>query len=282
MKLRRLDDIIIHSLHVSGQTALRWQDNLNLVNPSKTEGINKINYYAEEEFIETIKKYYPEDEIIPDSSHHEGIRQALKDPAQPFDLEQRIWTIDPIDGLSNFRKNSKIWASCLALLSSGKDFQAAAKSTNAVIASAIYQPALKKIYIQDDRRSGLYLIRGDKNQLDKITDWSPSDCKSLNEAVLGSFFPKEWTDKEKNSEKFLKILDSSNTVRIFGSGSLDMAKVAIGKLDAWVNFHVNPWHWLPGANLVEVAGGTTIEEGEWRIAAATKELADEILAIIKS
>jgi myo-inositol-1(or 4)-monophosphatase len=51
------------------------------------------------------------------------------------------------------------------------------------------------------------------------------------------------------------LLDAAGLIRHAGPGSLELAWVAAGRLDAWVQPQVDPWDWLPGALLVSEAGG---------------------------
>ena len=51
------------------------------------------------------------------------------------------------------------------------------------------------------------------------------------------------------------------------TGSLELAWVAAGRLDAWIQPDTDPWDWLPGALLVTEAGGVA------RVVAARDALA---------
>ena len=51
------------------------------------------------------------------------------------------------------------------------------------------------------------------------------------------------------------LLDRTGLIRHAGPGSLELAWVAAGRLDAWVQPETDPWDWLPGALLVTEAGG---------------------------
>jgi fructose-1,6-bisphosphatase/inositol monophosphatase family enzyme len=67
------------------------------------------------------------------------------------------------------------------------------------------------------------------------------------------------------------IAGAQAQVRSFGSGSLELAWVAAGRLGAWVQVRPARWDWLPGAVLVEQAGGTAAAlDGRtgWHVAAA--------------
>jgi fructose-1,6-bisphosphatase/inositol monophosphatase family enzyme len=59
-------------------------------------------------------------------------------------------------------------------------------------------------------------------------------------------------------------------MRVHGSGSLELAWLAAGRVDAWLQFETAEWDWLPGALLVDEAGGASRRvddaEGAWFVA----------------
>jgi myo-inositol-1(or 4)-monophosphatase len=58
-------------------------------------------------------------------------------------------------------------------------------------------------------------------------------------------------------------------LRTGGAGSLELAWVAAGRVDAWAQPNVSPWDWVPGAALVTGAGGRiAVLEGDpaWHVA----------------
>ena len=75
------------------------------------------------------------------------------------------------------------------------------------------------------------------------------------------------------------LIDAAGLFRHAGPGSLELAWVAAGRLDAWVQPQTDPWDWLPGALLVTEAGGAarTRERAgtRWHLA-GHPELLDEI------
>ena len=70
-----------------------------------------------------------------------------------------------------------------------------------------------------------------------------------------------------------------------GAGSLELAWVAAGHIDAWAQPNVDPWDWLPGRLLVEEAGGRiAVIPGDpltWFVAAAPGTF-DELVALVSS
>jgi fructose-1,6-bisphosphatase/inositol monophosphatase family enzyme len=47
------------------------------------------------------------------------------------------------------------------------------------------------------------------------------------------------------------------SIRILGSGSCDLARVADGEIGAWFQHSCPQWDWLPGKAIVAAAGGST-------------------------
>jgi hypothetical protein len=54
---------------------------------------------------------------------------------------------------------------------------------------------------------------------------------------------------------------SAAALRMFGSGSCDLGRVADGELGCWFQHSCPEWDWLPGQAIVIAAGGATIGVG---------------------
>ena len=58
--------------------------------------------------------------------------------------------------------------------------------------------------------------------------------------------------------------------------------MAAGRLDGWIQPDTDPWDWLPGALLVQEAGGvaTVVQrETRWHVAGSSA-LVDELVALL--
>ena len=83
----------------------------------------------------------------------------------------------------------------------------------------------------------------------------------------------------------LRALRGAATVRMLGSGSIELASIAAGRLGGWVQYDCLDWDWLPGAALVHAAGGTTkvlpLDGHRWHIA-GSRQVVDEISGLLES
>jgi len=79
-------------------------------------------------------------------------------------------------------------------------------------------------------------------------------------------------------DPILAAMSAAATVRMLGSGSVELASVASGRLGSWLQHSVPGWDWLPGAALVEAAGGHTdvLEHRgkRWHVAGNAQVVAD--------
>jgi myo-inositol-1(or 4)-monophosphatase len=167
---------------------------------------------------------------------------------------ERQWIVDPIDGTINFQRGLPGWCSVVGLR--GKE-------------TAIYEPQLDNLYWAS-KDQGAYL---DNQKLET------SSCCSLSEALLWTYIDPNRYSKD-HLEIFSRLFDKAQTIRALGSGAKGLALLAEGRLDAWVLVDVADWDWLPGKLLAEEAGAETLEYKSWRIAAAGKELLEEIFKLI--
>ena len=126
------------------------------------------------------------------------------------------------------------------------------------VVSAVLDPS------RDELFSG---ARGEGAWLDG-TPLQLGEGRSLREVVVCTYVQPE---RPALLDGVRAIAAAGAQVRSFGTGSLELAWVAAGRLGAWVQVRPARWDWLPGSVLVEQAGGTASAlDGDpgWHIAAA--------------
>jgi fructose-1,6-bisphosphatase/inositol monophosphatase family enzyme len=81
----------------------------------------------------------------------------------------------------------------------------------------------------------------------------------------------------------LRAMQGAATVRMLGSGSVELAAVAAGRLGAYLHLDSLPWDWLPGAALVRGAGGAAeVVEAHghrWHVAGNRRSV-DQLIALV--
>jgi myo-inositol-1(or 4)-monophosphatase len=170
------------------------------------------------------------------------------------------WVVDPIDGTVNYARGLPHAAVSIALQSKGDKWQVTGdrKSTRShgqnrvtchlspvTLLGVIYDPFADELWTA---------VRGGPTRLNgRIV--RVSRCTNVNEAVIALGFSKSKANLEKSLPFLNRLSRRALKVRIMGSAALELACVASGRLDAYVERTINLWDIAAGALLVECAGG---------------------------
>lgn len=178
----------------------------------------------------------------------------------------RVWTIDPVDGTYNFVRGLDWWCSALALT------DGAPGDVDSIVLGAVYSPAEDAVYVGGPElpttRNGI--------RLDAMPD------TPLSHACLTTYLhPRKL--RHPSGEAYVRVAARAASIRILGSGSMDLTAIAQGKLHLFCQHSVPDWDRLPGAALVLGVGGTTaqVEAGGvlWSLAGTPTAVAEAVEAL---
>lgn len=195
---------------------------------SVSDVVSAADHAAEELVVRRLREARPDDGLIgEEGANHPG---------------ERTWFIDPVDGTYNFLSGLPYWCSALALAERGAPGVAAAPSVGAV-----YHPFADELWLGGP---------GHPTSCNGVPVPRLVDT-ALSQLSLASYLhPQTLTDHDA-CEPLLRVLRGAATIRMLGSGSLELAAVAGGRLGGWAQLDSLDWDWLPGAALVTAAGGAT-------------------------
>jgi fructose-1,6-bisphosphatase/inositol monophosphatase family enzyme len=77
--------------------------------------------------------------------------------------------------------------------------------------------------------------------------------------VVATFFRRDIYDRAGVPQGLDRAARACASLRIMGSGGIELGWVAAGRLDGWVQSQPQPWDWLAGSLLVREAGGACRE-----------------------
>ena len=153
----------------------------------------------------------------------------------------RRWLVDGVDGTVNFLRAIPQWCVAVVLEEDGEP-----------LATAVLDPARDELFSaargEGAHRDGVAL---------RVRDGAP-----LREAVLSSFLRADKLRGTAPAASFGRLAEAAAVLRMGGAGSLELAWVAAGHIDAWAQPNVDPWDWLPGRLLVR--GGRRAHGGDRR------------------
>lgn len=177
----------------------------------------------------------------------------------------RRWIIDPVDGTYNFVRGLSWWCSALALTEGEGDDER-------VVVGAVYHPHDDVLYVGGPEvpttRNG--------DPLPGIAD------RRLAESCLTTYLHPPFYGGEVG-EAFGRAASGAATLRMLGSGSMDLTAVAQGQLHVSCQHTVPPWDRLPGLGLVLGVGGAGRQVSAagrvWSVAGAPTAVTDVCAAL---
>lgn len=239
------------------------------------------DYAAEKYVFDTLRAARPDDSILgEEGASHVG-------------NSGRCWVIDPVDGTFNFASGSSYWCAALALVcpdvaaASGPEPVAASAATpwpsttpdplaNAeVLLGAVFQPEEDKLWLGGTMHPTT--LNGAAIRV--------SESALLGELSAGTYIHPGWLSQPQAAVPWQRAAEVPATLRMLGSGSCDLSRVAQGQLGLWFQHSCPSWDWLPGKGIVEAAGGDTavvrVNGLDWYVAGPSGAV-EELVAALRS
>ncbi|MEM6697203.1 MAG: inositol monophosphatase family protein [Bacteroidota bacterium] len=145
------------------------------------------------------------------------------------------WIIDPLDGTTNFLFGIPHFAVSVALQHQGE-----------MVIGIVYHPSLGECFCAT-KDGGAFV---------NDTPIKVRAAKELKEALVATGMPFNNLEQVDQTLAFIRYWKQhTRGVRRLGSAALDLAYVAAGRFDAYVEWGLNAWDIAAGVLLVEEAGG---------------------------
>jgi myo-inositol-1(or 4)-monophosphatase len=171
-----------------------------------------------------IASHYPNHRILAEES---GVSAHSSD--------EYCWIIDPLDGTTNFSHAFPCYAVSIGVEYKGRS-----------VAGVIYDPTRDEMFAAESGAGAT--CNGRRIMV--------SDIERLENALLVSGFP--YDVRERMNEylpAWREFLRHAQGVRRFGAAAIDMAYVAIGRLEGFWEYGLNAWDTAAGWVIIEEAGG---------------------------
>ena len=151
------------------------------------------------------------------------------------------WSIDPLDGTTNFIRNIVYYCTSVAAMD----------ADGLWLAGVVHAPALDRVYWAA-RGQGAWL-----RDHGRVTRLDGPDVGRKG-ALLGTGFSYDAVVRTQQLGELGGLLDGFGDVRRLGSAALDLCMVADGTLDGYAERGLNEHDWAAGALIAEEAGATVL------------------------
>lgn len=191
--------------------------------------VSHVDRQVEAEVVRRIRARHPDHQILGEEASAGTVSAAQWEPHRP------LWIVDPIDGTTNFIHGIPTFAISIAFIEGGQPRFA-----------TVYNPISDELFAAE-RGAGVWL-NGQRRHC--------SPCSELGRALIATAmpfrFPQAHDDALRVFDRVQRICDDQ---RRGGSAALDMAYVAVGRLDAYYELGIYPWDTAAGELLVRCGGG---------------------------
>lgn len=185
--------------------------------------VTEFDKRSEELILSALQREFPEHAILSEES---GRRQTGS---------EYQWIIDPLDGTTNFANGIPIFCVTMSLF----------KNTSPIV-GVTYDPLRDEMF-SAEANCGATL----NNESIHVSSKS-----ALADAVISTGFPYDLrTNPRNNLEQFVQFQLRTRAVRHLASAALDCAWTAMGRLDGYWEFGVQPWDIGAGVLIISEAGG---------------------------
>ncbi|GAA3538955.1 fructose-1,6-bisphosphatase [Aeromicrobium flavum] len=220
---------------------------------SVSDVVTEADLAAEAHIVERLGRERPDDGLL-------GEEGTFREGASG-----RRWVIDPVDGTYNFSTDSDYWCSAVALAEGDR-----------VLLGAVAHHATGTVVVGGP---GVPTTRNGE----PLPDIEDAELAGLGAATYAH---PGFIGTGAGFDAWVRAAALPATIRMLGSGSMDLVGVATGRLGCWFQHSTPDWDWLPGTALVAGLGGSA-ERVEahglvWSIAGpptAVRELGDAIRGV---
>ena len=192
--------------------------------------VTSVDIFAEKALKNYLLKIIPGSSFVGEEEYAKNTRII-----NSYKENNYCWTVDPIDGTSNFVKGKDRFAIMIALTKKEK-----------ILYSWIYKP-LKDEMCSAIQNEGAFI----NNK--KI---STKSVNTLNKAI-GSISTKYWD--EDYLDRLVLLKNNFAEVRSYGCIGFEYVDIALGKRNFAILSKLSPWDHIPGILFVRESGGSDID-----------------------
>ena len=175
------------------------------------------------------------------------------------------WVVDPLDGTNSYSQGLPVF--CVSI---GVTYK------NDCVVGVVYAPYLNELFTAIKGEGAWF---GTSENID-ATPLHVSSKTTLKECVVASGFPYDKaTHPINNIREVSIIIPQVRGFRRMGSAAYDLSCTAMGTIDAYWEYNLNPWDVCAGQLIVQEAGGIIVplcDDRKISLIAGPKKLVKEL------
>ena len=232
-------DSILPIIQEIANTYLTRENSQNITVKGDSNFVTEVDTQIEKAMKERLLSLYPDTQFMGEEEDNSDV-----------DFTTPVWILDPVDGTSNLIHDFQNSSMSLALTMDKK-----------VVFGVIYHYTSKE-YFYAKRGEGAFLgcasfLRADTMPSSIATPIQVSNTTELSRSLVsfGTSPYDKATLGEKNCETLKQIFFVCEDIRRIGSAAIELAYVAAGRVDIYLERNLKPWDFAAAIIIMEEAGG---------------------------
>lgn len=219
--------------------ATQRQNPRQIISKGHLDIVTDADLAANEAILQLIRTRYPDHLILSEESE----QAKHLDQWQPED--HYWWCIDPIDGTTNFARNSPLWSISIAVLKGSE-----------VLAGVVYDPNRDDLF-SASVGGGAFLNDQPIHSANTELQWG----------MISADWPVAPAKRQQMIRNVTQLLPHVRSLRSLGTTALALSHIGAGFLDAYLQGSFKAWDVAAGALILQEAGGTlaTFEGEAWTV-----------------
>jgi len=254
-KEKNILEVVIEAAKEGGKVLERYfETELRSREKEDASLVTEADEEAEERIVRVVKAYFPDHSILGEEK------------GEDLGSGEYKWIIDPLDGTKNFANAIPIFAVSIAVMKEKE-----------IMYAVVFNPIIPSLFYAEKGKGAFW----------KNTKLSVSRQESRT-AMLSLGRSREAEDIDLVDILFREIPKTFSNVRFLGSAALEMAYLARGGTEGYINLGTKLWDYAAGALLVQEAGGeiTDLAGDSWHpdqqhFIASNKVIHSDIVALVE-
>lgn len=212
----------------AGAVLVKWLGKASVTEKGPGDYVTQADVESQQAIHSIIHKAHPSHGFLGEEDAPENLDMAM------HELEY-CWIVDPLDGTTNYIHQLNSFSVSIALVHRGK-----------IVMGTVYDPILDEMYC-----ASLGMGATLNDQPIRV-----SRCTNIDQSLLVCSFSSHVEPDSPELKRFLNVLcHTQSSIRRLGSAALNLAYVAVGRLDGYWASSLKVWDMAAGAIILTEAGG---------------------------
>ena len=208
-----------------------WRNRFSVREKSRADLVTDADIASQKAISQYLLGRFPEHQFL-------GEEDCVGKPLagmRPVAGSPPVWIVDPLDGTGNYAHDVPAYCVNVGLVVDGE-----------IVVGVTLDPRLNELFTAT--KGGGAFRNGEPMRVSTIA--------TIRDGLLSTGFPTDYQKQLNNLEKWKRVSAHSQSLRRTGSTAINMAYVAAGRFDGYWCYDNWPWDVVPGALLIQEAGGT--------------------------